>query len=446
MKIITLIENLLNGNSRKFYTTFLLIILAVATIDFTNKVLIKPYKNHFTKGNYSIPYDLLPYYNAGYIIKKGEGSKVYNYQFQKESFLELHTKYIKGSPPPETGYFYNPPNSLIFVYFLSLVSPLSAWLIIKLISLSIVGFSVYSAIPKKDGKNTWIYTTILLLGLMYFSPLLINLRNGQFSLLIACSFYFYWYFSKYSQLQYKEILAGFFLSLTLIKPQIGIPLLLIPLWLQQWRILFFCICSTFIFFLSGIFLIGIEGFKTYLFSTLELIGLQKANLKVPIPGGPECLAGQLQALKISSTLIPKITNLFNIICLALIFFTMKDKSKNHFPIEYKVFIIGSLSLFLGSYHTDNDYCLIIALILILVLSQFKYWKFSIICFSIISFIGTYLLDRINIHTAGEIIRLREHTYIKTYFLLTLITIIILQLKNNKRDRDNKSQQDLLYKN
>ncbi len=332
--------------------------------------------------------DLAPYYMSGYMLHKGQGHSLYKYKEQEFYLNKLFFKYSinKAHIPINTltvqdkqvvestkiarSYYYYPPNGLWLAWLWSLGSSLYSYLFLNFLSLSLLGLALFLGL--KNIKNKFVLS-IFLLSILCFQPFNHNVMHGQLSLFIALCFYFYYYFQKKQQ----NLLAGIFLSFTLLKPQLGLPLVLVVCLLKHYKVLFYFLISALVQFIIGLYLIGVEGYKDYFLAMFQLMGLYQSTLFVPIPSMP---IYALQDLIISffnprGICLMKIKNLssqITVLCqfavlafmLKLGFETLKNVDEKYSKI-YKIALLSLLSLLLCNYHHAHDHNLFLIVVLIL---------------------------------------------------------------------------------
>lgn len=395
--------------------------------------------------------DLSVYYNVAQILKEGSGHKLYNYDFQKQHNKKLFQQYLKGeqkdkvaqkskphftpedlkvlkSKKVEAGYFYYSPQVLPFLFLLSPLSVMALYSFINFFTFLVLGIIIYLSV--KDKKFPTELILLFISSILLFQPFLHNFFHSQISFLICSCFFFYYFFHNRKQ----AIFSGLFLALALIKPQLGLCLLLLSFLKRDYKaIKFFCF-YTFLFLLFSFPLLGFEGFKDYLFSLLSLTKFANinsfVNVSVPLPVEPvypledmffsfgrfanNCSVNAIQ-------LVRSLTFILSLVAIFLIYFFLKPGKNNEEPIKFA--IASLLSLFIFQYHHVHDYNLILIAILIASLSEREAAKNCILWFIVVCSLLTFLLD-VNFGASNLI----NHYHFHSFWLLNILTILFLYIQ------------------
>ena len=238
--------------------------------------------------------------------------------------------------------------------------------------------------------NSFFNLCVLVSALLLSQAFNHNILHAQLSLLVTLAFYFYFYFTQ--KQQYK--LAGLSLALTLLKPQLGLPLLCIPLLLKQHKTFLYALASIFLFYLLGYILIGIEGYKDYGLTILQLLKLTNLNHYVPELSEPVypvqdlmylfssrnvCDLNMTTIVKFAAT-IPQCLGLFGMLYLAHKKITNMTQTDE---LIYKTAVLALMSMFVFQYHHSHDFNLLFVCTLILLSIRHLRSHSTIVFFAII---------------------------------------------------------------
>ncbi len=234
-------------------------------------------------------------YMAGQILHKGDKEKIYNFDYQKQYAEKLFLKFIPSKlntskpsylsseqfyqkyryPKLASLYYYYPPNSLLFLYLLTFFNASITYLSIVFLTLFMLFVAFYrSKILENVLENKW-----YLVSIFCFFPFLSNIFWGQITLVIYLCFYFYYYFKQKN----KSLISAFFLALCLIKPQIGLPLLFVPILQKDFKTLGLSLAWTALFCAISFCFIGLNGFIDYLNFLFNSFGVQTSTAFFPPP-------------------------------------------------------------------------------------------------------------------------------------------------------------------
>ena len=334
--------------------------------------------------------DIAPYYMAGQILKNADGSKVYDYKAQEKYAIKIFLPYLQKANPKELAeivsineahkktllnrkgvnsyFYYYPPNTLPILYLFSIFSISNLFIIINFLSLLALSLALFLGLKNywREKKNQN-FIIVFLASLIVFSPVIENIYNGQIALLCCLSFYFYYYFAK----KQKNFLCGLFLSICLFKPQLGLPLLLIPFLLKQKQIVLYTALISCILCILAYFLIGFGGYKDYIISNLQTLNFTQFGshlhpvVKPIYPIHIIVLWINQQNNYCNLSLKPTMDLIVNIlfgVCILSMFCIFKFTS---LKLNEKVFLGSLLALLAIQYHYSFDYGLIISSLLIL---------------------------------------------------------------------------------
>jgi hypothetical protein len=398
--------------------------------------------------------DVGSYYIAGHILKDGNGHKIYDYNFQEKYLLNdllpyfnkfkefkgtipsyifaEHIKAFKQSNGLFAYFYYYPPNSLPALYALSWLPLNVLYLCINFLSLIMLLGAFFLSTKKywNEQKNrNFLY--VLFAGIIVFSPTLCNFLNAQLALISSLAFYFYYYFSK----QKKFFLAGLFLSITLIKPQIGLPLVLIAILLRDKKSFAYCALVTLLLCLLAYLLIGYEGYKDYFISSLQLAGFKNFGIH-PHPVDKAIhsiyylgfkLLGQNNYCEIK--LEPILKTIIHGISLCSTIAMIWIASLKRFSQTLKITILSLLSMFVFSYHHLHDYVLLLSTLFIVIEENASIMKKATIYF-----IGlfVFLSNVLSTMLSGPLYSLNTIATLLLYLfsILTILLLVFIKPKNN----------------
>ncbi len=317
--------------------------------------------------------DATAFYMTSEILKNNP-SEVYNFKFQQNKLKSIYLNLLESTKPWFISsshwkklqeddflylYFYNPPNVLPFIYFFSFISLPYLWFAIGLLSVCALGVILYISF-QNTAPNLNRTKCLFVACLLMYPAILNNIFLGQITLLIVLAYYFYYYFSQ----RQSHVLAGFFLSLTLFKPQIGLPLLFITLLLKDYKALLFCMAYTCVFCLLAFFLIGSVGYSSYFVATLQMLGLQNLDLFVPnletFNKYSDSFFGQLLILTENFQVSLGASLGLSVLVLLSMYFVSQQSWKLH----HKITLLLMLSMLLSPYQNPNYYCLLVPAFLI----------------------------------------------------------------------------------
>lgn len=342
-------------------------------------------RGHFFINHRADRLDFAAYKMASHILHSKSASQLYNYKFQKQKFNELYDEFKNTSknifpekflnkqdkeflakPSLNNIYFYNSPNSLFLLYLLGFFNIDQAWLLLNFLSVVLLGLAVFVAFKGRFRSKMFL---VFVLALISWIPFRQALFQGQISLLVAVSFFYYFYFAS----KQKYLFAGFALFVSLLKVHIGLPLIVCALLFKDFKSPFYAFGLTFTSLAFAYCLIGLEGltdyfktFKSILFplsSTWYVPELATNNLWA------ESIKGQLLLWFNDLGLVNLLHFVFSVVCISLVvYFAIKNYlSKASLEKQSLQFSLIALLLILPiSYINEHDYCFVVSLVLVLV--------------------------------------------------------------------------------
>jgi hypothetical protein len=201
--------------------------------------------------------DFRTYYTAGYMLRAG--IPLYDYP------AEVVAQSALVSPNPNALPFVSLPYAaLLFVPF-TFGGYLAGYLLFSALSLCCCFLALYILRPYTASLNAkWKPLTTLLF--LSFMPLGVVLSFGQLSILMLLL-----YCASFAALQTdRPFVAGIFLSLALIKFQIGLPVALLFLLWRQWRFIAGFLCGASMLTLISLLITGPTAFAAYLRSLISM--------------------------------------------------------------------------------------------------------------------------------------------------------------------------------
>lgn len=196
-------------------------------------------------------------YSAGLIVRQGNGSKLYDLDEQtrvQELVLDR-----KGILP-----FVHPPFEALIFAPLTRFSFFPAYLLWGLINISLWIYLTYlirSVAPRP--QQTFQYL-ILCFG---FFPLLINLYQGQTSLLVLVLYSLSFISLKRNQ----DFRAGVFLGFGLLKLQVVLPFALICFLCRKWKLIFGFSVAVLLLGALSILVVGPAGVVSYIHLVIDIV-------------------------------------------------------------------------------------------------------------------------------------------------------------------------------
>lgn len=223
--------------------------------------------------------DFRSYYTAGYMLRTGQDSLLYNYP------TEEHLQDTLVAPAPAALPFFAPPFTAIPFALISYAPYLAALLIFALVNLILLALAVRVMRPHLRAlSDRWPLTPTLLF--FSFLPVGLTLVMGQLSiliLLIDCL--------AFAALEAgSPFLAGLILSLALMKFQTALPVALLFLLWRRWRfVLGFLIGSSALLVLSA-WMFGFQNLASYLRSIIHMSALAGTPLQGAVGTAPRTMA------------------------------------------------------------------------------------------------------------------------------------------------------------
>ena len=205
--------------------------------------------------------DLRVYYTAGYMIRTGQTSLLYNLPAEKL----LQNQLI--APMPGAGAFFAPPFAALPFAPLSLLPYHDAFWVLLAINLALLLLAAWIMRPHLDALTArWPPLPCLLF--LTFIPAGLTLVMGQLSILVLLLFCLSFVLLQSA----RPMLAGLVLSLALIKFQLVLPVALLFLLWRQWRFLLGFLTGSALFAALSILLIGLRECQVYLRTLLARSG------------------------------------------------------------------------------------------------------------------------------------------------------------------------------
>ena len=201
--------------------------------------------------------DLMGFYTAGTLLKRGLRSQVYDENAQ----LALQ-KSLFGRTVPVDVYDHPPFETLIY-WALAYLPYSTAYVLWDLLNLVMLGWSLYLLKPYATHFDTG---SRLTLTLAILCPLIATLREGQnqIVLLLTCVGAFVCLKKR------REFAAGGLLGAGLFRFQFVVPFLLVFLALKRWRIIFGAASAAALLAVVSLALVGWAGIRDYVELLLTL--------------------------------------------------------------------------------------------------------------------------------------------------------------------------------
>lgn len=205
--------------------------------------------------------DLRVYYTAGYMLRTGQTSRLYDLASEKLLQNQL------VAPMPAALAFFAPPFAALPFAPLSRFSYRHAFWLLFAINLALLLLAARILQPLLSAL-TLRWPPLPFLLFLTFIPAGLTLAMGQLSILMLLFFSM-----SYSLLQHsRPVLAGLLLSLALIKFQIALPAALLFLLWRQWRFLLGFLGGSSLLAALSVLLAGARECRLYLQSLLSSAG------------------------------------------------------------------------------------------------------------------------------------------------------------------------------
>jgi hypothetical protein len=203
------------------------------------------------------PEDFTIFYTAGRIVGTGDGHRLYDLSYQslvQQELLQSYGLSMRGGLLP---YNYPPFFALPFVPLARLSLP-ESFLFWYGISLGLVILATLLLLRDLDLSWRW-QLLLVVLAVIAFLPVSRGFAKGQSSGLML--FLLTITFAAWKR--GHDGIAGATLALAMIKPQLALPIVLVPLLLRRWRSLAaFAMVSMSLLIISGL-LVGSQGLVDY---------------------------------------------------------------------------------------------------------------------------------------------------------------------------------------
>ena len=201
--------------------------------------------------------DLMGFYTAGTLLKRGLRSQVYDENAQ----LALQKRLFGRTVPVDL--YDHPPFETLPYWALAYLPYSTAYVLWDLLSLTMLGWSLYLLKPYAAHFDTG---SRLVLTLTVLFPLISTLREGQnqIALLLACAAAFVCLKKR------QEFAAGALIGAGLFRFQFVLPLLLVFLIIKRWRIILGAVAAAATLALVSLALVGWAGIRDYIELVLRL--------------------------------------------------------------------------------------------------------------------------------------------------------------------------------
>jgi hypothetical protein len=198
--------------------------------------------------------DFAIYYCAGHVVREGLGHQLYDpaSRFQVQEQFARAVPMFRG-PLPWT----HPPFEALFFVPFSYFSYLAAYLLWNLLSLVLLGISLWLLSPclrqlRAHGPPLW------LLACAFF-PIFFNLLEGQDGIVLL----FLYTLAYRSLLKNTDAIAGIFLALGLFKFHLILPFVLLLLLQRRWKVLYGFVPVSLLAVLASIAIAGTRALSAY---------------------------------------------------------------------------------------------------------------------------------------------------------------------------------------
>lgn len=335
-----------------FIFAFLCLVFAIILVNKVDKNII-------------LGLDIRAFYTSGLMINHKITNNFYDfstqYYWQKTVFPVPKIQFLMP--------FFNPPFVALIFSPLALFSIKSAYVAFSIINIIIALVSFYlitSQIYKSSEKPKHVLSLVLII---FCFPAWITVFQGQFSFFALLGFVASWYCFK----REKSMLAGFFLSLLWIRPQlILLPILLLIL-KKQWRAIFGLCLASAILGLISIYLVGVQGIINY----INLL------FKIPYLGDSYSIHPQLEPTlrgffqvilhtnALSDVIFPLIIGF--VVIISMLIFSLKGEFKpkaTEFDFQWSILILIVILTNLHMNYYDLVFVLFPCLILLNVIRKF----------------------------------------------------------------------------
>jgi hypothetical protein len=198
--------------------------------------------------------DFAIYYCAGQVVREGLGHQLYDQasRFQVQEQFATAVPLFRG-PLPWT----HPPFEALFFVPFSYFSYLTAYVLWNLLSLALVGISLWLLSPslpllRAHGPPLW------LLAIAFF-PVFFNLLEGQDGIILLFLYALAYRFLRRN----RDAMAGIFLALGLFKFHLILPFVLLLLLQKRWKVLYGFVPVSVLAVLASIAIAGTRALSAY---------------------------------------------------------------------------------------------------------------------------------------------------------------------------------------
>lgn len=213
-------------------------------------------------------FDFVSFYTAGLVVRNGLASRLYEYQTQSdfEQRLTRRRGLLPFNHPPFEALLYAP------LAFFPYLWAYRIWVLINFVLTGISAFLLRGPLEKIQGLFPR-----LVVVLCAFIPLFVTIVQGQDSILML----FLYALVFVSLKGQRELRAGCFLGLALLKFQLVIPFLMVFFVKRRWKVVWGCAATAALLIIASLGLFGFAGVVDW----VQLVRRQNANL--PNAGIPD---------------------------------------------------------------------------------------------------------------------------------------------------------------
>lgn len=309
--------------------------------------------------------DIRAFYTSGLMINHNVTNAFYDfatqYYWQKTVFPLPTIQFLMP--------FFNPPFVALIFSPLALLSIKSAYIVFSALNIVVALISFYlisSQIYKDKEKAKYVLSLVFIL---FCFPVWMTIIQGQVSFFILLGFIAGWYCFK----REKNTLAGIFLSLLWIRPQLILLPVLFLVFKKQWKAIFGLCLSTVVLGLISVYMIGIPGIINYIhvLSKIPYLG----DSYTVHPQLEPTLRGFLQAIlhtnTLSDVILPLTIGIAATMFLLVISLRGKFEPKTiKFDLQWSVLILAVIFTSLHTNYHDLVFVLFPSLILLRSIRKF----------------------------------------------------------------------------
>jgi hypothetical protein len=223
--------------------------------------------------------DFRTYYTAGSMLRAGQAGELYNLpaeQLKQDQIV---------APMPGVLAFFAPPFAALPFVPLSLLPYRSAFWVFLTVNLGLLILTAWVMRPHLPFlAERWPPVPVLLF--LSFLPAGLTLIMGQISIMMLFLFCASWLLLARS----RALLAGFLLSLALIKFQSTLPVVLLFLLWRQWRFLLGFLAGFSLLATLSIWIVGLRGLAAYLHSLVSVSSTAGTALQSQVGVDPRRMA------------------------------------------------------------------------------------------------------------------------------------------------------------